>query len=152
MPIFSINVVGSLLCEALVEGRPAQAVVDSGSTLTFLSQCFVDKCRFPVFSCEGPLVTVVSGETFRVPVACEVETEILEKKLKGRCGVLNNFPYDILLGLDFLSRTNFILDFNSLHLINMDSSRGCSSSLFFVKRFLSVTDTFGPHARPTCIS
>jgi hypothetical protein len=76
---------------------------------------------------------------------CEVEIEILEKKLKGRCGVLNNCPYDILLGLDFLSRTSFILDFNSLQLINIDSSRGCSSSLYFVERFLSVTDTIGPH-------
>jgi hypothetical protein len=37
MPIFSVNVVGSLFCDALVEGRPAQAVVYSGSTLTFLS-------------------------------------------------------------------------------------------------------------------
>jgi hypothetical protein len=64
MPIFSNNIVGSLFCEASVEGRPAQAVADSGNTLTFLSQCFVDKCRFPVFSCVGPLVTVVSGETF----------------------------------------------------------------------------------------
>jgi hypothetical protein len=75
----------------------------------------------PVFSCVGPLVTVVSGDTFRVHLGCEVEIEILEKKLKGRCGVLNNFPCDILLSLDFLSRTNFILDFNSLELINTDS-------------------------------
>jgi hypothetical protein len=78
MPIFSINVVGSLFCEVLVEGRPAQ-LVDLGSTLTFLSQHFVDRNKLPVFSCIGSLVTVVSGDTFRVPVACEVQIEILEK-------------------------------------------------------------------------
>jgi Retroviral aspartyl protease len=143
MPIFSINVVRLLFCVALVESRPSQTVVDSGSTLTFLSQYFVERNRLPVFSCVGLLVSVVSGDTFRVFLVCEVEIEILEKKLKGLCGVSNHFPYGILLGLDFLSRTNFILDFNSLQTLIVVVD--VLSSLFFVEQFLSVTDTLGSH-------
>lgn len=59
-----------------------------------------------------PLVTVVTRATLPLPVAAENLVELIGVKLKGKCGFIREFPYDVLLGVDFLRRTPFLLDFH----------------------------------------
>lgn len=67
-------------------------------------------------------MTTVTGAIFSLPFAAEVVVELLGFGLKGKFGVINDFPYDVLLGMDFLSETPFLLDFSRGLLVNLGPS------------------------------
>ena len=72
---------------------------------------------------------MASGQILQMTAACDIEMEVLSKRLVGRCWVLDNFPFDVLLGLDFLRQTNFLLDFQGMRLINPEIERGLCTTL-----------------------
>ncbi|OQV16004.1 putative Retrovirus-related Pol polyprotein [Hypsibius exemplaris] len=58
----------------------------------------------------------------------------------------DSFPYDVLLWLDFLSETKFLLDFESLRLINPENQSEPSVALFLIQRLFSVDVSSRTHA------
>lgn len=52
-------------------------------------------------SMHPPLGVVVISATFPLPVAAEVEIKIVCVKMKGKRGIISDFPFNVLLGVDF---------------------------------------------------
>lgn len=48
----------------------------------------------------------------------DVDVEILDIVIRIKCGVIDRFSYDLLLGVDFLRKTPFLLDFKNMILFN----------------------------------
>lgn len=65
-----------------------------------------------------------------LPVAAEVE--ILGGRLRGKCAVISDFPYDVLLGAIFLKRTSLVIDFQSLTLVNPGPPKHVVAAFFLV--------------------
>ena len=127
-PIEPDKLFGAVKCIVMVNGISAVAVVDTGSGISLLSKHFVDKNHLSTSIWEGPLITVVTGETFRIPLACEVFIDIFGSRFRGRCGVVENFSFDTLLGNDFLSVTPFHIDLRRLVLVMPEGTKRPDSS------------------------
>ena len=102
----------------MVENEPAVAVLDTGSAISIINNQFVKKYNLSnVFEWDGPLVQVLSGQIVPLSKQCLVNIEILNHTISISCGVIPQFPHDILLGMDYLSSTPFTLHFNPLLLL-----------------------------------
>lgn len=74
----------------------------------------------------------MSRDTFSIEEEAQVLVEILGKKISGRCGIIKNDMFEILLGMDFLSKSGFLVDFCSLLLINLEVDVFQSAPLFMI--------------------
>lgn len=92
--------------EILVNQHKAIGILDIGSGTSSIAKNFVKKNRIECCGCL--VVTVVTGATFLQPVAAEVEVEILGVRLREKCGVIGDFPHDVLLGVDFSTKDAFL--------------------------------------------
>lgn len=77
------------------------------------------------------LVTVVTGAAFPLPVVAEVEVEILGVSMRGKCGVISGFSYDVLLGVHFPRRTPLLVDFRNITLTNPGPPSCMVAALFW---------------------
>ena len=136
----SKNIIGALTCQVKINNCLAECVLDTGSGLSLISSKFVKRHHIKKIKWEGPLVTVVTGDTFRIPQASQVDIEILGLKLRGSCGIIDGFPHDLLLGVDFLQKTPFLLDFKNFILINPESTALLTTSLYSIQRTISCSD------------
>lgn len=87
------------------------------------------------------MVTVVSGDTFSIREEAYALAELLGKKLKGKCGIIENGMFDVLIGMDFLSKSEFLVDFRNLLLINLEIDRPQSAPLFMMARLVEYQET-----------
>lgn len=69
-----------------------------------------------------PLDKVVTGATFSMLLVCEVQVGISGVVIKDKCEPMSRFPYDILLGINFLARAPIALDMKNLILFHVFSS------------------------------
>jgi predicted aspartyl protease len=136
----SNNVIGALTCQVKVNNFLAECVLDTGSGLSLISSRFVEKYNIKKLKWDGPIVTVVTGDTFRIPYASHVNIEILGLELKGSCGIIDDFPHDLLLGVDFLRKTPFLLDFKNFILINPESNVLLTTPVYVMKRSICCSD------------
>lgn len=72
-------------------------MLDNGSCISLISEMFTRKSNFPLCGWDSSRMSVVTGATFSLQWAVEVEVQLLSLVLRGRCSVLGGFPYDILL-------------------------------------------------------
>jgi hypothetical protein len=79
-------------------------------------------------------VTVVTGDKFRIRHASHVNIKILGLELKGFCGIIDEFPHDLLPGVDFLRKTPFLLDFKNFMLINPEYTVLVTTPVYLMKR------------------
>lgn len=102
-PLYNTDISGSLTCDILVKGFSASCVVDTGSAVSLIREGYAVIHGIKFESVQGPRMSVVTGETFCIQENCEVAICILGFTAVGRCGVVQNFVYDVLLGMDFLT-------------------------------------------------
>ena len=149
MPLTAREIVGALSYLIEVNNSiPASCVIDTGSGISLISKHFIRKYDIQCCGWDPPLLSVVTGATFSLPLAAEIIINILGFSQKGLCGVIDNFAFDILLGMDFLKNTPLLLDFSNLTLFNPAfTGKRSSSSFSEISRPVSVPQflNFVPH-------
>lgn len=143
-----------------LNGVDAVAVADTRCGISQLSEDFVDRLGVVRNPWSGPMVTVVSRDTFSIGEKALVSVELLDKGLNGRCGIIRDNMFDVLLSMDFLSKLGFVVDVENLLLVNPEVGVPQSAPMFMIERFVQyptekpATGPFGPfkeegvHGRP----
>lgn len=80
------------------------------------------------------LMAFVTEATFPLLIATDVEIKILCVKTKGKCGVVSEFPYNVLLNVDLSRTTPFLIELRNLVLVNLGSLECFTIPLFLVGR------------------
>ena len=70
------------------------------------------------FEKHGPLIMLVSGDMFNVSRSCYVTIDLLGFSASGKCGILPDFAYELLLGCAVLWASPYVLDYAKLNLNN----------------------------------
>ena len=83
------------------------AVIDSGSGVCFVSRSFVEKCNLCQIEYDGPVICAVSGDCFKPAFAAVLNIEIATVVVQQKCAVIEVFPFDVLLGVNWMRKTNF---------------------------------------------
>jgi hypothetical protein len=93
-------------------GFEASVLFDSGATYPFVSIVFVRLCRLVARTLEpGLVVTTLVGKTVVCKrVVCECPISIYGRVLPANLVVLPMFSYDVILGMDWLTRHSVIID------------------------------------------
>lgn len=105
-----MDVTGVLACVIFVNGFPASCVVDTGSAVSLTENCFAVKHKIQFAKVLGRRISVVSGECFSIAEVCRLYVRILGYTATGQCGVIDDFSYDFLLGLDFITVAPLMID------------------------------------------
>lgn len=71
------QVFGALSCVVSGNGVNAVAVIDTGAGISLLSEDFVGRMRLVRYTWSGPMVTVVSGDTFWIGEEALVSVDVL---------------------------------------------------------------------------
>ena len=98
------HIFGALNCVVKANGICLVAVLDTASMMPLISCGFAAKHGMPVFGWEGSWIQGVNDVKFKVSQCAEVTIEVLSWAAKGKWGLVPSSLFDILLGLDFLSR------------------------------------------------
>ena len=133
-PIFAVDVVGAVTCDVVINGKRACAIVDTGSGISLISLQFALKNGIPFSEKEGPCVEVANGAKFKLSYAADVLIELLNFDLRGICWVQDGFRFDILLGVDYLRCTPFMIDFEKRMIVNPRAPRMLSVSYLCMRR------------------
>ena len=143
MPINSTNrsfhITGALKIQITVNKLVANCLIDTGSGISFLSKTFTEENGWPIINVAGPTAATINGELIKITSACDVEIEILGERYTSHCSIIDNIAFDILVGMDLLNNTDFILDFGSKLLINPRTCQSAGFEIFSSK--LSPTMT-----------
>ena len=98
--------------EVECEGQQLNAVIDTGSTRNIVSKEFAHSLSMPRFESNSVLklannaLVCADGET-------EIEIKLNNEIIKIRALVVENFPYNLLLGIQFCEQSVTIIDFKS---------------------------------------
>lgn len=109
-------VVGALTRNVQPNGYKTRVVLDTGSGIGLISGKFVESCCLVLcgWDSHSPVMSIVTGDTFSLPQAVIVETQLLNIISRGELGVVRGFLCDILLGMDFPKFSPILLDFENL--------------------------------------
>ena len=89
----------------------AYTLIDSGASYSFVPIVFVKKLDVkPVLLDEACVVSMPSGETLTSRFSFkEVPVQVIERELPIDLMVLEMVDYDVILGMDWVSRYNSII-------------------------------------------
>lgn len=146
VPVWCSEVIGALSCVVHVNNVDAVAVMDTGSGISLLSDIFATEMKLLRRPWSGPMVTVVSDDTFSIEEEVTVSVELPQRGLSGRCGIIRNSMFDILLGVDFLNQSRFLVDFRNLSLINPEVEVPQSAPLFMMNKLVEYHHNLVPNA------
>lgn len=125
-----------------IEDEPAIVVLDIGWK-GLISRRYVNRCRLRTESFTGLLILMISRQTVDLRQTCFVSVGITNLKQRGPYGIIDNFPFDIQLGSDYLRRTPFFINFRTLPL--MHPRRNASPPLLVSKGILNSGRLVLPH-------
>lgn len=92
-----------IVLPAQVSGQAQPVVVDSGSSLNIISDDTVRKHRLPVAPCRRQiLLRMADGSRVAPEGEANVNFTVGGDNFTASCVVLRGFPYQLLLGLDFI--------------------------------------------------
>lgn len=110
------------LLEVEVDGMPVRALVDTGATISVISAKLCSRLH-KVLTPALSHVKVADGGTPTISGMCTARVTIAGRTVPVLFAVLQNCPYDVILGLDFLSDHSALIDcstgFLSLELPSM---------------------------------
>lgn len=86
-------------------------VLDTGAGISVVSGNFANSYNLTVKKWDGPGVTVMNREELKIPAACVVTVDVLSMTLSIYCDIVENFPYDALLLVNYLEKTPFAINF-----------------------------------------
>lgn len=136
IPIKQLKLQGALLCDGSANGRMVQMVIDTGSGLSLVRRSFPVADASPIFGWEGPSALLVSGQKFHIKEGCRLLVDLLGIRSWHIFGLVDIFPFDILLGTDFLCCTPFLIDLKHGLLINPSLEFPPKTSLLFINTIL----------------
>lgn len=116
-----MDIAGVLTCQIFVNGFLASCVVETGSAVSLIRNGFAIKHRVQFAKALRPKISVVTEECFSIAGICFVNVNILGYTATGHCGVVENFSYDILLGMDFLTGAPLLVDLKRKFLYNSEA-------------------------------
>ena len=105
------------------------AVIDTGSTRNIVSKEFAHSVSLPKIEGETVLLKIANNSLVNPDGKTEIEVKIQEQVLNVEALVVNNFPYQLLLGLQFCEQSGLIIDFNSKN-VNV-----CGTNYFLPPKF-----------------
>uniref|UniRef100_A0A803JM67 Gypsy retrotransposon integrase-like protein 1 n=1 Tax=Xenopus tropicalis TaxID=8364 RepID=A0A803JM67_XENTR len=85
------------LCDVIVEGKPVNALLDSGSQVTLMKSVLVET---PQYGPDTVGVTCIHGDTREYSMA-EVEIKTAYGTLRYPVGLVPTLPHDVILGRNF---------------------------------------------------
>jgi len=106
----------SMMLQVTIAGVPLKALVDTGSTHTFIHTEVAARLGLPVSSRDGLSVLVANGDRVRSPGVC-LATEVLiyEEPFSIDCVALDLGGFDLVLGVQWLrSLGPIVWDFDAL--------------------------------------
>ena len=106
----------SMMLQVTIAGVPLKALVDTGSTHTFIHTKVAARLGLPVLSRDGLSVLVTNGDRVRSPGVC-LATEVLiyEEPFSIDCVALDLGGFDLVLGVQWLrSLGPIVWDFDAL--------------------------------------
>lgn len=128
-PLYGLEMSGALCCEATVDNMLCLCFLDTGSGVSLISKDFVLRHKLSIERRAGPSVCTVSSEVFRMERPCSVFVGLLGVFSPVNCWVIDNFSFDILLGMDFSSKTQFLVDFATLSIVNPENGLCTTAAL-----------------------
>ena len=114
VPITNEDASGAVTCTVECEDIAASAVIDSGSGISVVSKRFLKKCGGKAVKYEGPSLCTVSGDCFKPSLAAILTVTVMDEKVTLSFAVVDQFAFDLLLGVAFMRRTPFWLNFRKL--------------------------------------
>ena len=105
----------SLILEGCVNGIPFSMIVDTGSSLSLLSESTATKLsNISIRPCSVPIVRLANGHSM-VPIGhCRAMVSFEGTDTLHEFFVYNSLPFEILLGLDFCEKTKMKIDFEKI--------------------------------------
>jgi len=103
-----------IVVEVLINGEPAQALIDSGSMADFVSTKLVDQLRLKRHTLAKPLglQLAVAGSRSKINTEVEAKFKYQEINTLKRFDVANLDSYDIILGTPFIFQHKVLLGLN----------------------------------------
>jgi hypothetical protein len=114
----SSNSYGSgLFVEATINGIKAYCLIDTGATLSMISSSFINRCQFPVIlePFESNIVNA-SGKPLEIKGRTHLDIK-LNDEISTNPFIVSNIEGDAILGLDFMTARNIVIDVPNNHLI-----------------------------------
>lgn len=109
-PLYNADVTGVIICQVTINGFAGNGVVDTGSAVCLIRDSFAVAHGIQFAKVLGPQISAVAEDCFKILEICVVTINILGYIATGNCGVVDKFPYDILLGMDFLVGAPLMID------------------------------------------
>jgi Retroviral aspartyl protease/DNA N-6-adenine-methyltransferase (Dam) len=115
-----------IILEGYIAGHTIRVLVDSGAQISIVSKQLVDKHSLQTtFSPLVAAVKLADGTKRAVGnVVPGVKIRLGSFCCKHECLVLDNLSFDVILGMDWLSKHNPIIDWGLKSVTMMDGSRG----------------------------
>ena len=108
-----------------VENIPVQAIVDTGSTITIISNQLKNKLtNYKPIEEELQNITIkaANGEPLEYIEKIQVPIEICNQEYIHDVAIVKNFQFDLLLGNDFLYKASIIIDFPNATIKSKESN------------------------------
>ncbi|KAF9258020.1 hypothetical protein L218DRAFT_878056, partial [Marasmius fiardii PR-910] len=106
----------TIVIDVIINGRPARALLDSGSSTDIGSTRLIDQLGVKYMNLERPIPVqmTVQGSITRIHHACVLDLEYQGIREQHRFDVLNigSQNYDLILGTPFLFQHQVVLGFN----------------------------------------
>jgi hypothetical protein len=89
----------------IIGGKRGVALVDSGSTATFIDSSFANQCHYPIISTKSRPVKVAGGGTLDTNATTRsIPYTIQKETFNGQFKLLQLKGYDIILGCDWIKQ------------------------------------------------
>ena len=104
-----------------IGGKETEMIVDTGSSVTIISgnlreTLSTNDCK-PVEKSQPMTLMTANQEKMQVTEQVQVKLEIANKSFMQDAAVVKDFSYNVLLGNDFLKKSNAVIDFNKSKMI-----------------------------------
>ena len=119
---FTINTDSlSLSIDGFVNGVPFRMLLDTGSANSLMSKGSFDKISSTFQVCSKPLLRLANGSAM-IPVGRSVVFISYDNiNTEHEIFIYDCLPFDVLLGLDFCSKTRLNIDFNKINFENKNT-------------------------------
>ena len=109
-----VNALNLIQVPVSINNQEVKAVLDTGSTRNIISSTCVNRMKIITKQCEDPVVLrVVNGDLVYPEDQADLDLRVAGKTHEASALVINNFAYDLLLGLNFIKQMGAEINFKT---------------------------------------